>query len=534
MRPWQVAGTDRRRPALAEALGAGSELAGLRATCRRQAQVIDMLGEAVSELRRAAAALRAENTDLRAAGERLRRRAAGARASCRGGDARERFELRQGVDDRAPAGARAADAGSLRDRVAASVSAGAQVVVSALVADSVRHSAAPAASGPVVVRVPLTGAVVRLEVEYPRRGGAIAPDHQRVARDVLALAAYLVASNAPVALLHAGIGEPHGRRRRQQPLDALTAYSLIDRRDDQIDVRRLLQKVTRDHANQTGGTNVLDTLTASFPRESQDPRSWPQCETLVAHIPAYITSAPGGAGSVTLLNSVCGHLLAAGDAARAAATATSAIDLGNRLLGAEHPDTLSARANLALSYGQAGRTAEAIALQQAVLADRQRLLGAEHPDTLSARANLALSYGQAGRTAEAIALQQAVLADRQRLLGAEHPDTLSARANLALSYGQAGRIAEAIALQQAVLADRQRLLGAEHPDTLSARANLALSYGQAGRIAEAIALQQAVLADRQRLLGAEHPDTLSARNNLAGFYVLSDMPFDDAGSRHRR
>ncbi|MFD9061847.1 tetratricopeptide repeat protein, partial [Kitasatospora purpeofusca] len=189
-----------------------------------------------------------------------------------------------------------------------------------------------------------------------------------------------------------------------------------------------------------------------------------------------------------------------------------------RLLGPDHPDTLSARGNLATSYWQAGRTAEAIVLEERVLADRERLLGHDHPDTLLARANLAASYAQAGRTAEAIVLGERVLADRERLLGDDHPDTLTSHANLATCYARAGRTAEAIVLGERVLADRERLLGPDHPDTLSARGNLATSYWRAGRTGEATALLERVLADRERLLGPDHPDTLSARGNLATSY----------------
>ena len=128
----------------------------------------------------------------------------------------------------------------------------------------------------------------------------------------------------------------------------------------------------------------------------------------------------------------------------------------------EHPDTLTARANLASSYGQAGRTTDAIALQETVLTDRERLLGPEHPDTLTARNDLALSYWQAGRTTDAITLHETVLTDRERVLGPEHPDTLTARNNLALSYWQAGRTTDAITLQETVLTDLERVLG---PDT---------------------------------------------------------------------
>ena len=59
------------------------------------------------------------------------------------------------------------------------------------------------------------------------------------------------------------------------------------------------------------------------------------------------------------------------------------------------------------------------------------MLGADHPDTLSTRNNLALAYRDAGRTAEAITLHEQTLADRERVLGADHPDTLTTRDNLA-------------------------------------------------------------------------------------------------------
>ncbi|GAB2803234.1 tetratricopeptide repeat protein [Streptomyces daliensis] len=187
-------------------------------------------------------------------------------------------------------------------------------------------------------------------------------------------------------------------------------------------------------------------------------------------------------------------------------------------LGAEHPETVRARAGLAASYRSAGRTDEAIPLQENVLADRERRLGPDHSDTLDARADLAHSYWQAGRTDEAIPLEEGVLADRQRLLGAEAPETIGARAALAASYRNAGRTAEAVPLEETVLADRERLLGPDHPDTFTARANLVFSYRRAGRMDEAVALSERLLADRERVLGPDHPDTLRARVHLTSSY----------------
>ena len=189
-----------------------------------------------------------------------------------------------------------------------------------------------------------------------------------------------------------------------------------------------------------------------------------------------------------------------------------------RLLGADHPHTLTSRGNLAYAYQDAGRVSEAIPLFERNLADRERLLGADHPHTLTSRGNLADAYQDAGRLAEAIPLSEQTLADRERLLGADHPHTLTWRNNLAHAYQQVGRVAEAIPLSEQTLADRERLLGADHPDTLTSCNNLAYAYQQAGRVSEAILLHEQTLADRERLLGADHPDTLSSRNNLATAY----------------
>ncbi|MFE2058670.1 tetratricopeptide repeat protein [Streptomyces sp. NPDC059446] len=207
----------------------------------------------------------------------------------------------------------------------------------------------------------------------------------------------------------------------------------------------------------------------------------------------------------------------------ALAPAEQALAESERVLGPDHPDTLTARADLALSYGELGRHDEATLLQERVVADYERILGPDHPDTLTARAYLAFSYGELGRHDEATLLQERVVVDSERILGPDHPDTLTARTDLAYSYEEAGRMNEAIALEESVLADSERVLGPDHPDTLTARTDLAFSYEEAGRIDEAIALQEHVLADRERVLGPDHPDTLTARANLAYSYRQAEQ-----------
>ena len=177
--------------------------------------------------------------------------------------------------------------------------------------------------------------------------------------------------------------------------------------------------------------------------------------------------------------------------------------------------------------------AQSILVAEPLLADYERVLGADHPDTLSTRGNLANAYQDAGRTAEAITLHEQTVADYERVLGADHPGTLNARNNLAAAYQDAGRTAEAITLHEQTLADRERVLGADHPDTLSTRNNLAIAYPAAGRTAEAITSYEQTLADYERVLGTDHPNTLATRNNLANAYQAAGRTAEAITTRHQ-
>ena len=154
--------------------------------------------------------------------------------------------------------------------------------------------------------------------------------------------------------------------------------------------------------------------------------------------------------------------------------------------------------------------------------------GADHPDLLRARANLAASMSLMGDLAGARALRESVLAARERILPADHPDLLAARANLANSMEAMGDLAGARALRESVLAARERILPADHPDLLGARANLANSMEAMGDLAGARALFESALAGYERILPADHPELLGARNNLAN---SMDAMGDLAGAR---
>jgi tetratricopeptide (TPR) repeat protein len=190
------------------------------------------------------------------------------------------------------------------------------------------------------------------------------------------------------------------------------------------------------------------------------------------------------------------------------------MDMRTKLLGAEHPDTQLSMENLANTYSNQGRWNEAEQLELQVMDMRTKLLGAEHPDTLLSMGNLANTYSNQGRWNEAEQLQLQVIDMRQKLLSPEHPHTLSSMGNLAITYSNQGRWNEAEQLQLQVMDMRTKLLGAEHPDTLLSIRNLAITYSNQGRWNEAEQLQLQVMNMRTKLFDTEHPDTLKSIQNL--------------------
>lgn len=184
-------------------------------------------------------------------------------------------------------------------------------------------------------------------------------------------------------------------------------------------------------------------------------------------------------------------------------------------LGKEHPDTITALNNLAISYDEMGDHKRALELKEKVYNLRVEVLGEEHPHTLSALNNLAVTCSLLGDYKRALDLAERVYTMRIKLFGDEHPTTLSALDNLASICGRFGDIKRALELEEKAYSLFSLAKGEDHPDTLIALNNLAITYGELGDYEHELALEEQVCALRIKVLGEEHPKTLSALNNLA-------------------
>jgi anti-sigma regulatory factor (Ser/Thr protein kinase) len=144
----------------------------LSATCHRQTLVIDKLSDAISALRNVVGTLEAENVTLRAD--------ISPAVTDLGQSEPAMIEAVLPLDVQAPSAARFVVADFLSDRLSTRMVETAQLIISELVSNSLRHNTAPVDQA-VVVRVASDRETWRLEVEDPGGDGVLAPDPERAA-----------------------------------------------------------------------------------------------------------------------------------------------------------------------------------------------------------------------------------------------------------------------------------------------------------------------------------------------------------------
>lgn len=168
---------------------------------------------------------------------------------------------------------------------------------------------------------------------------------------------------------------------------------------------------------------------------------------------------------------------------------------------------------------------------------RTAALGAKHPDTLAARAELGESYLMAQRFDDGEAELSAVVDALRAQVGEDDPRLIRAEGWLAAIYRRLGRLDEARMLYQSVFERSQRVLGAEDAYTHEVENGLARTLNATGDADAAIDILQSLLARQRAQRSANHAVTLVTQQNLAGVLVENkrfeegESQFADLASR---
>ena len=134
---------------------------------------------------------------------------------------------------------------------------------------------------------------------------------------------------------------------------ALRRYSLITPAGDGlVSVHRLVQAVTLDQMPADVARQwrqaAAALIEAAIPANTEPPQTWPVSAALLPHAQVALADHSDGMGRLAV------YLGARGSYAAALELQQRIVDARERSLGAEHPDTLAARAKLVYFTGVAG------------------------------------------------------------------------------------------------------------------------------------------------------------------------------------
>jgi tetratricopeptide (TPR) repeat protein len=215
------------------------------------------------------------------------------------------------------------------------------------------------------------------------------------------------------------------------------------------------------------------------------------------------------------------------------AAVEQALEIRHRVLGPDHPDTVTALHNLALTHASAGRLDEALELNQRALEARERAFGPDHPDvahSLEAIGGVHRTRGELDRAAPYF-VRAAAIVDRS--LGPDHPDALALATQLAAVEKQQGNLDRAEAIHRRILEMRTASLGAAHPSVGGTLTELGLIAQDRGNLPEALALHRQALDVFVGALGPDHVQVGAILNNI-GIVLHRQGDPNGAIEQHRR
>jgi tetratricopeptide (TPR) repeat protein len=189
----------------------------------------------------------------------------------------------------------------------------------------------------------------------------------------------------------------------------------------------------------------------------------------------------------------------------------SALATRRRVLGEEHPDTLTSMIRISVLFDVMEKHAESARYARDALEKRRRVLGEDHPDTIYAINTLGNALSELGLTAEAEPYYREALEKSLRVLGKLHATTSNSYLNLATVQDDPS---EAQSNFAEALEIRRQLLGPEHPDTVVVISWIGFRLRNQGKLAEAEPYYREAMEKFRSVLGEEHPWTLKSVHNM--------------------
>ena len=192
----------------------------------------------------------------------------------------------------------------------------------------------------------------------------------------------------------------------------------------------------------------------------------------------------------------------------------TALDIGLKLFGEEHPHTAHSYYVLASTQHAMGDFASALQSKKRALDIRIKLFGEEHSQTADSFDNVGTTQHAMGDFVSALESKKRALDIRIKLFGEEHSQTADSFNNVGATQHAMGDFVSALESKKRALDIRIKLFGEEHSQTADSFNNVGTTQHAMGDFVSALESKKRALDIRIKLFGEEHSQTADSFNNV--------------------
>jgi nucleoside phosphorylase/tetratricopeptide (TPR) repeat protein len=375
---------------------------------------------------------------------------------------------------------------------------------------------------------------LELALDRLRKGGsALSP-----AEELLARCAFYAPERIPRELL---AEELPNESTLDSAIRTLRGYALAETDAGTITVHRLIQRTVKGRLfpeeQAEYAEHAVENLTARFPGEPEDVKTWPECRKWLDHALHAIKHSPARhvahAADWELLNRIGIYFLVTYALPHARDYLLRALHLGESAYGPDHPQVAVTLSNLGLVAREQGNLPEARGLLERALRLHQLAHDPDPPALARTLNNLGLVARDQGNLAEARHLQTQALRLKEATYGRNHPQVAVTLNNLGRVARELGNLVTAQRLLKRALRIKEAAHGPDHPDVAQTMDNLGLVAFDRGDLAEAQRLHERALQIKEAAYGPDHPEMAPTLVNLGLVFARTDR-LDQAATRVRR
>jgi tetratricopeptide (TPR) repeat protein len=302
----------------------------------------------------------------------------------------------------------------------------------------------------------------------------------------------------------------------------LGRYSLATVAPTTLDVHPLVQAVVRarlaPQEERRWAEAAVSLLYESFPDQSWDVRTWPDCQRLLPHVLAATGHGErlevAGEEAGWLLDRVSTYLLRQGQAGQALEIAERALTLTRAALGPDHPETGERHDALGRVLRDLGHLEAARGELEQALQILKGSMGGDHPKVAMLRGTFAQVLRRLGDLDEARSELEDALFTLEAALGPDHPEVGMVHAEIARLFWGLGRSEDAEERWNRALFIIEGNYGIHHPSAATIRSNLSNVLQERGDLTGARDQLRLALERLQASLGPGHPETAGVRSKL--------------------